>query len=349
MSGGVDSSVAAYLLKEAGYDVIGVTMKLWESKDPNILEVEGGCCSLSSIEDAKKVAQKIGIPHYVVNFKKVFEEKVINNFLEEYKEGRTPNPCIVCNKKIKFEELLRKAFELDAYYVATGHYAIVENNNGEYFIRKSNASEKDQTYALYNMTQEQLKHTLFPLGKLASKEETRKIARNIGLITSDKPDSQDICFVPDNDYSTFIEKNAKYRVKKGNFVDKNGKIIGKHKGIINYTIGQRKGLGLAMGYPAYVVDIDPKRNEVVIGRNEDIFKNTLIAKDINLINIKEFKIPIELKAKVRYSAKEENCTIYPISNGKMKIIFEKNIRAITPGQSVVLYNEDYLVGGGIIE
>lgn len=349
MSGGVDSSVAAYLLKEQGYDVIGVTMKLWEDDNPEVMEREGGCCSLSSIDDAREVADKIGIPHYVVNFKKVFKDKVVENFLDEYRHGRTPNPCIMCNKEIKFEELLRKAFELDAYYVATGHYATVEEKDGEFFMKKSEADGKDQTYALYNLTQEQLKHTLFPLGGYKSKDEVREVARKIGLVTSDKPDSQDICFVPDDDYAGFIRKNADYKIKPGNFVDKDGKVLGKHNGIVNYTIGQRKGLGLALGYPAYVIDIDAKKNEVVIGVNDDIFKDTLYARDINFLNIKELKEPVRLKAKIRYSAREEDCTVYPDSEDRVKIVFDNKVRAITPGQSVVFYDGDYLAGGGIIE
>ncbi len=349
MSGGVDSSVAAYLLKEQGYDVIGVTMKLWEDDNPEVMEREGGCCSLSSIDDAREVADKIGIPHYVVNFKKVFKDKVVENFLDEYRHGRTPNPCIMCNKEIKFEELLRKAFELDAYYVATGHYATVEEKDGEFFMKKSEADGKDQTYALYNLTQEQLKHTLFPLGGYKSKDEVREVARRIGLVTSDKPDSQDICFVPDDDYAGFIRKNADYKIKPGNFVDKDGKVLGKHNGIVNYTIGQRKGLGLALGYPAYVIDIDAKKNEVVIGVNDDIFKDTLYARDINFLNIKELKEPVRLKAKIRYSAREEDCTVYPVSEDRVKIVFDNKVRAITPGQSVVFYDGDYLAGGGIIE
>ncbi len=348
MSGGVDSSVAAYLLKKDGYDVIGITMKLWEDDDPDVAEREGGCCSLSSIDDAKWVADKIGIPHYVVNFKQAFKDKVISNFLEEYKVGRTPNPCIMCNKLMKHDALMKKAFDLDAYYVATGHYAIIEEKDGEYFIKKSNASGKDQTYAIYTMTQEQIKHSLFPLGKYTDKEEVRQIARDIGLDVHNKPDSQDICFVPDDDYSNFIEKYADYKIVPGNFVDKKGNVLGTHNGIVNYTIGQRKGLGLALGYPAYVIDINAEKNEVVVGVNDDIFKDTCIATDINFINLKSLDEPVRFKAKVRYSAKEEDCTVYPLENDKIKVVFDNKIRAMTPGQSVVFYDGEYLAGGGII-
>lgn len=348
MSGGVDSSVAAYLLKKEGYDVIGITMKLWEDDDPEIKDIEGGCCSLSSIDDAKLVANKLDIPHYVVNFKKRFKDKVIKNFLSEYKEGRTPNPCIVCNKEMKYDLMLKKAFELDAYYIATGHYAEVEERDGQYYLKKSKTSEKDQTYAIYNVTQEQLKHSLFPLSKFTNKDEVREIAKEIGLVIYDKPDSQDICFVPDNDYSKFIKKNADYEILPGNFVNKDGKVLGKHKGIVNYTIGQRKGLGLALGYPAYVIDINAKKNEVVIGINDDIFKDRLIADDINFINIDRLKEPTRFTAKVRYSAKEEPCTVYPLKNNKVEVVFDNKIRAITPGQSVVFYDGNYLAGGGVI-
>lgn len=352
MSGGVDSSVAAYILKQKGYDVIGVTMKLWQDDDPDVMEKEGGCCSLSSIDDARMVADKLGIPFYVMNFKEIFKDKVIANFLDEYGRGRTPNPCIVCNKDIKFEELMRRAFGLDAYYVATGHYAIIEEDEetGKFYLKKSKAAGKDQTYALYNMTQEQLRHTLMPLGEFESKDEVREIARELGLVVSNKPDSQEICFVPDDDYSSFIRKNAGYKVRGGSFVDRDGNILGRHKGITDYTIGQRKGLGLALGKPAYVVDIDAEKNQVVIGDNEDIFRDELTASDVNLIYIDELSEPIRVTAKIRYSAKEVDATVYPIEGeDRVKVVFEEHVRAVTPGQSIVFYDGDLVVGGGIIE
>ncbi|OHW63011.1 tRNA-specific 2-thiouridylase MnmA [Andreesenia angusta] len=350
MSGGVDSSVAAYLLKEQGYEVIGVTMQIWQDKNPDAVEREGGCCSLSAVDDARMVAEKLGIPFYVMNFKDIFREKVIDYFIEEYHRGRTPNPCIACNRYVKFEELMRRAFALDAYYVSTGHYAIIEKDeeSGRYLLKKSNAVGKDQTYALYNMTQEQLEHTLMPLGEYESKDKIREIAKKLDLVVSEKPDSQEICFVPDNDYGKFIEENSDKKTTKGKFVDLDGKVLGTHEGISKYTVGQRKGLGLALGYPAYVVDIDIDRNEVVIGKGEDVFGKELLATDINLISIETLEKPMEVKAKVRYSAKETDALISPAGNGDIRVVFKEPVRAITPGQSVVFYDGDVVVGGGTI-
>lgn len=350
MSGGVDSSVAAYLLKEQGYEVIGVTMQIWQDKNPDAVEREGGCCSLSAVDDARMVAEKLDIPFYVMNFKDIFKEKVIEYFIEEYHMGRTPNPCIACNRYVKFEELMRRAFSLDAYYVATGHYAIIEKDekSGRYLLKKSHAVGKDQTYALYNMTQEQLEHTLMPLGIYESKDRIREIAKKLDLVVSEKPDSQEICFVPDNDYGRFIEENSDKKATKGKFVDLDGNALGTHEGISNYTVGQRKGLGLALGYPAYVVDIDAERNEVVIGKGEDVFGKELLATDINLISIEALEKPMEVKAKVRYSAKETDALISPAGNGDIRVVFKEPVRAITPGQSVVFYDGDAVVGGGTI-
>lgn len=348
MSGGVDSSVAAYLLKEQGYDVIGVTMKIWQD-DSKKLHDDGGCCSLSAVEDARMVANKIGIPFYVMDFQEIFQEKVIDLFLDEYKVGRTPNPCIACNRYIKFEELLRRSNELGAYYVATGHYAkrIYDEKTDRYLLKKSNADKKDQTYALYNMTQEQLKHTLFPLGDFADKEKIREIAEELDLIVANKPDSQEICFV-DDDYGDFIEKNADYEIKKGNFVDTEGNILGEHKGIVNYTIGQRRGLGIAIGKPAYVVDIDVENNEVVIGDNSDTFSKGLIASDLNFISIEKLDSEMDIQAKIRYNAKPKPAKLIPLGDDKVKVIFDK-VRAVTSGQAVVFYDDDVIVGGGTID
>lgn len=350
MSGGVDSSVAAYLLKEQGYDVIGVTMQIWEEKDPNRKEREGGCCSLSAVDDARMVANKLDIPHYVMNFKDIFKKKVVDYFIDEYGVGRTPNPCIACNRYIKFEELLRRANMLGAYYVSTGHYAkiIYNEKNGRYLLKKSETVGKDQTYALYNMTQEQLKHTLMPLSNFDTKEEVRDIAKKLDLIVADKPDSQEICFVEDNNYGKFIEEKATYDIRPGNFVDTKGNVVGKHKGITNYTIGQRKGLGLALGKPVYVVDIDPKKNIVVVGDNDEVFQKKLIANDINLISIEKLTEPIKIKGKIRYNFTEQPATVYPINDNEVEVVFDKPVRAVTPGQSVVFYDNDILVGGGTI-
>ncbi len=347
MSGGVDSSVTAHLLKEQGYDVIGVTMQVWPN-DEEYEEREGSCCSLSAVEDARRVALKLGIPFYVLNFKEIFREKVIDYFIDEYVEGRTPNPCVACNKYIKFDELLKKAQALGADYVATGHYAIIEEKDGRYLLRRSKDDKKDQTYALYNLTQYQLAHTLMPCGAY-TKEHIREIAKEIGLEVHNKRDSEEICFIPDNDHGAYIKREVPEKVEPGNFVDKQGNILGRHKGIVYYTIGQRKGLGIALGVPRFVTDINQLRNEVVLGGEEDIFKTELKAGTVNFIPFDKLDKPMEVKVKIRYSAKASPAVIYPLENDKVKVVFKEKQRAITKGQSVVFYQEDLLVGGGIIE
>lgn len=347
MSGGVDSSVAAYLLKEQGYDVIGVTMQIWQ-EDKEYEEREGGCCSLSAVDDARRVANKIGIPFYVLNFRDSFKRNVIDYFIDEYMEGKTPNPCIACNKYLKFDELLKKAQGIGADYIATGHYAKIEEHNGRYILVKSDDDKKDQTYALYNMTQDQLAHTLMPCGEY-TKDRIREIAKEIGLDVHNKKDSEEICFIPDNNHGRYISEAMPGKVKEGNFVDKEGNILGKHKGIVYYTIGQRKGLGLAMGRPVFVTDINPLTNEIVVGSEEDIFKTDLVCKDVNFIAFDNLDKPLELKAKIRYSAKPAEATISPLENGKVKVSFKEKQRAITKGQSVVFYLDDLVVGGGVIE
>ncbi|QXM05971.1 tRNA 2-thiouridine(34) synthase MnmA [Crassaminicella indica] len=349
MSGGVDSSVAAYVLKKQGYDVIGVTMKVW----PDIEETderEDSCCGLSAVDDARRVANLLGIPFYVMNFKEIFEKKVINYFVEEYISGRTPNPCIACNKFIKFDELLRRAHNLGAYYVATGHYAKIDydEKNNKYMIKKSNAIAKDQTYALYHFTQNQLKHTLMPLGEFDSKEEVRKIAAELGFVNASRPDSQEICFIKDNNYGKFIANKRPEKILPGNFVDKNGKILGRHKGIPYYTIGQRKGLGIALGKPMFVVDIIPEKNQVVLGENEDVFGTTLLAEDVNLIYLDELEEGLKVQAQIRYNAKPADAKLYSEGENKVRVVFENPQRAITPGQAVVFYDGEYLIGGGTI-
>lgn len=348
MSGGVDSSVAAYLLKEQGYDVIGITMQV-SPENKAFEEREGGCCSLSDVNDARRVADKLGIYFYVMNFRDVFEKKVINYFIDEYLAGFTPNPCIACNKYIKFDELLRKSETIGARYVATGHYSRIERdeNTGRYLLLKSKDERKDQTYVLYNMTQYQLEHTLMPLGGY-TKEEVRKIAEDEGLVVAKKPDSVEICFIPDNDHGAFIKERVPEKVKPGSFVDIDGNVLGKHKGIANYTIGQRKGLGIALGKPMFVVDLDPERNIVILGDERDIFKTTLYAEDVNLIPFEKLTEEIRVTAKIRYSAKESPATLSPYKNGVM-VKFDKPQRAITKGQSVVFYQGDVVVGGGIIK
>ena len=350
MSGGVDSSVAAYLLKKQGYNVIGVTMQIWQDMNPDAVEKEGGCCSLSAVDDARMVADKLDIPFYVMNFKETFKKTVIDYFVKEYGEGKTPNPCIACNRYVKFEELLRRSNALGAFYVSTGHYAkiVYDEDLKRYLLKKSDAIEKDQTYALYNLTQEQLKHTLMPLGEFNNKEEVREIARELELIVAAKPDSQEICFVADDDYGKFLKENADYEILPGNFEDMDGNILGVHQGIINYTIGQRKGLGITFGKPAYVVDIIAERNVVVIGDGEDVFGTELLADDINFISIDKLTEPMNVKSKVRYSGNETQATIYPEKDDMVRVVFKEPIRAITAGQAVVFYDGDILVGGGTI-
>ncbi len=341
MSGGVDSSVAAYLLKEQGYDVIGVTMQLWNGED-----VEGNCCGLTAAEDARAVAAKIGIPHYVMNFKNVFKDKVIDYFVEEYLNARTPNPCIACNRYVKWEALLHRALEIGAEYIATGHYAnIVKHPKTGRFTIKA-ADNKDQSYALYNLTQYQLEHTLMPDGAYA-KSEIRKIAEKIGLRVANKPDSQDICFVPDGDYSRFIRENTNAVVTEGDFVDCQGNVLGRHKGITNYTIGQRKGLGIALGVPAYVTEIDIENNRVIIGSNEDLFKNRVIVKDYNPMGLGEITDEVRCYGKLRYNQKKSPCVIKPAGE-YIEAVFDEPQRAVTPGQAAVFYDEEYVIGGGVI-
>lgn len=347
MSGGVDSSVAAYILNEQGYEVIGVT--LTQIPDDDIYnEAEGGCCSTSSVIDAKKIAHDLGIPHYVMNFRGLFERKVIDYFVDEYIQGNTPNPCIACNKYIRFSEFLEKAKGLGADYIATGHYALVEKDelSGRYLMKKSADTNKDQTYFLHQMTQEQLAHTLFPLGGY-TKDRVREIAEKIGLKVHDKPDSEEICFIPDNDHGAFIKRREPDKVKEGNFVDDKGNILGRHKGIVYYTIGQRKGLGVAVGKRIFVKKIDPIRNEVVLGDESDLYKSKLYAEDINLIAYDTLPDELTVKAKIRFSKHESDAVVRPYRDGIIAE-FKEPQRAITKGQALVFYKGDLVIGGGII-
>ena len=345
MSGGVDSSVAAYLLKEQGYDVIGVTMEIWQ---PDKVEVDGSCCGLSAVEDARSVANILDIPYYVLNFRKEFKESVIDYFIDDYLNGETPNPCIACNRYVKWESLLNKSLQLGAEYIATGHYAKVGKHptTGRYTIKTADTETKDQTYALYNLTQFQLSHTLMPVGSY-EKPQIREIAEKIGLRVAHKPDSQDICFVPDGDYDKFIRENTNAVIPKGNFVDKNGNVLGQHLGISHYTIGQRKGLGLALGVPAYVCEIRKDTNEVVIGSNTDLFKKTVLVRNFNYMAYEDIVGEMRVEGKVRYSQKKSPCIIR--KKGEfVECIFDEPQRAITPGQAAVFYDGEYVVGGGVI-
>ena len=363
MSGGVDSSVTAALLKREGYEVIGATMQIWPSKkQAEEAERFGGCCGLAAVEDAKRVASELNIPHYVVNFREVFEKKVIANFCSEYKEGRTPNPCIRCNQYIKFGVLLKKAKELDAEYIATGHYARIgyacppklkehrRNKKRErYFLKKGIDPKKDQSYVLYVMTQEQLKHTLMPLGTL-TKEKVREIARELNLPVANKPESQEICFIPDADYRRFLKTQISAdKLKKGLIVDKKGKVVGRHKGIVFYTIGQRRGLGITSSNPLYVIAIDKDKNVLVVGSEKETLKDKLVAEDVNWITFDRLKKPIRIKAKIRYRHREAEAKVTPLSGNRVEVRFKRSQRAITPGQAVVFYNKDILIGGGTIE
>lgn len=348
MSGGVDSSVAAYLMQQRGYDCTGITLKLFDKDDGEEKE-EKACCSLDDIEDARNVCRKIGIPYYVYNFKDSFRENVISRFIDAYETGRTPNPCIDCNRFIKFEKLMRRADELDFDCVVTGHYATVEFNEatGRYLLKKSVDLSKDQSYVLYSMTQKQLSKTVFPLGEM-TKEQTRALAEQLDLINARKHDSQDICFVPDGDYAKFIERYTGKEYPNGDFVDESGRVLGEHKGIIRYTVGQRKGLGLALPHPMYVKEKNLAENKVVLCENSALFSKELLANDINLISVDKIDEPIRVNARVRYNQKEQPATVYQLDDDTIRVVFDEPQRAISKGQAVVLYDGDYVIGGGTI-
>ena len=349
MSGGVDSSVAAFLVKEEGYEVIGVTMQIWQEEDDQTVEENGGCCGLSAVEDARRVAGTLGIPYYVMNFRREFKEHVIDYFVQEYLNGRTPNPCIACNRFVKWEALLDRSLKIGADYIATGHYARVEQlPNGRFAIRNSVTAAKDQTYALYNLTQEQLSRTLMPVGD-HTKEEIREIAERIGLPVAQKKDSMEICFIPDHDYAAFIEKTAKRVPPAGNFVDQDGTILGRHRGITHYTVGQRKGLNLSMGRPVFVTEIRPETNEVVIGDERQVFSDSLVCSNVNWMAVDGLHgEEMEAVVKIRYSHKGAPCRLRELPDGRVECRFETPQRAVTPGQAAVFYQEDHVVGGGTI-
>ena len=348
MSGGVDSSVAAYLTQQAGFQCTGATMRLF---DNSILgqDQESTCCSLDDVEDARSVARRLGFPFYVFNFKDDFEEKVIRKFIHCYECGATPNPCIDCNRYLKFDHLLRRGYELGCDYVVTGHYARIrqDENAGRYLLYKATDLSKDQSYVLYSLTQEQLAHTRFPLGEM-TKAEARTIAEEQGFINARKHDSQDICFVPDGDYVAFMERYTGKKYTPGDYLDLQGNVVGQHKGAVSYTLGQRKGLNLAMGTPVYVCAKDMEQNTVTVGPNEALFSTTLRAADWNWFPFPTLSEPIRVSAKARYNQPPQPATVYPEENGFARVVFEEPQRALTPGQAVVLYDGDMVVGGGTI-
>jgi tRNA-specific 2-thiouridylase len=349
MSGGVDSSVAAYLLKQQGYDCAGITMKLFENTDIGA-SGDKKCCSLEDAADARNVAYSMGIPYYICNFTQDFREQVISRFIESYQKGATPNPCIDCNRYIKFEKLLSRAKQLDMDYIATGHYARIERDeeSGRYLLKKAADDSKDQSYVLYAMTQEQLSRALFPLGGLR-KSTVREIAKNQGFVNADKHDSQDICFVRDgNDYAGFIEQYTGKKYEEGDFIDMNGNILGKHKGLIRYTIGQRKGLGLSLKKPMYVHFKDTENNTVTLCEDNGLFSKSLDASDFNWIACEKIDSPIHVKAKIRYNQTGQWATVTQTSPDTVHIEFDEPQRAIAKGQAAVLYDGDIVVGGGTI-
>lgn len=344
MSGGVDSSVSAVLLQKQGYEVIGCTMRLWEPGDN---EEESSCCGSQAVYDAKRVCDQLGIPHYTINCKKEFKCKVVDKFIEEYQAARTPNPCIECNKYLKFGVFYQKAKELECEYIATGHYASIEYSNQyqQYVLRKSKEEKKDQTYFLYTVPKGELEHIIFPLQDYTNKENTRKIAEENKLEVAQKKDSQEICFIPDNNYQRFLRKYGKHQNQKGNIVLKTGEVLGQHQGFINYTIGQRKGLGISYREPLYVLALDKEKNEVIVGTEKELYCKELWAKEVNWLVWDKLEKPIKCKAKIRYRAKEAEAMVFP-EEDKIKVIFDVEQRAITSGQSVVFYDTQGIVLGG---
>ena len=347
MSGGVDSSVAAYLIKERGFETIGVTMKLFDD-DLIGREIESSCCSLSDVEDARLVANRLGINHYVFNFQDDFKTEVVDRFVDAYEKGLTPNPCIDCNRYIKFRRLLRRAIELEQDYVVTGHYvrSATESDGRSYLYRGLDKS-KDQSYVLYSLTQDELAHAIFPLGEL-TKEETRAIAESQGFLNAKKKDSQDICFVPDGNYEEFIRTYTGKTYPEGDFVSVSGEVLGTHRGLINYTTGQRKGLGLALPEPLYVKEKDISGNRVILARNDELFSKSLVINDVNWIAFDKLEADMTCTAKVRYSQTDHEARLIPISETEVRVEFKEPERAITPGQAAVFYDGDMVLGGGTI-
>jgi len=351
MSGGVDSTTVAALLKEEGHEVIGITMQLLDYKD-----AEGGCCSLDHVVDARRAAQELEIPHYVVNFMDSFKERVLKDYVEKYESGKTPIPCVLCNQYVKFDLLLKRALELGADYLATGHYAKIERGNGVYSLNKADDENKDQTYFLYTLKQKELSRLMFPLGSL-KKDEVRDMARKLNLKLADKPDSTGVCFVPSGNYRDYLISQSAFKENEGDIVDTEGEVLGKHKGIFSFTVGQRRGLGIAAGKPMYVVGIDPSENSVVVGDEDKIYNNKLVAEKISWVDdIKTDSISsdnniektLEVKAKVRYRHREDDALVTMKSDTDAVVEFKSPQRAITPGQAVVFYKDERVLGGGWI-
>lgn len=342
MSGGVDSSVSALLLKENGYEPIGMTLELFAGSS---------CCNVNTYIDAKNVCNSIGIPHFTYNCKEQFRKHVIQDFIECYSNCKTPNPCIECNKYMKFGYMWEKAKEMECNYIATGHYAKTEYSEkyGRWVLKKSKAGKKDQSYVLWNIPKELIEHVLFPLSDFEDKEQIREIARKNNLKVANKPDSEDICFVPDGNYKKFLENNSELKPKVGNIVNQKGDILGKHSGLYKYTIGQRKGLGISYKVPLFVIGFNQLKNEVIVGEENELYKKEIIVKDINLLLFDKIKDQKEVEVKTRYSSKMAKAKISQETENTIKVIFDEPQRAITPGQSAVFYIDDIVVGGGKIE
>lgn len=348
MSGGVDSSAAALILKQSGYEVDGCTLKLFDGETEEAPDVRT-CCSVTDVMDAKSVCRKLGIEHYVFNFKDLFREKVMDAFAQSYINGETPNPCINCNRFIKFDKMLARARELGYDGIATGHYARSEydEKSGRYLLKKAADERKDQTYVLYNMTQEQLARTLFPLWNM-DKPEIRSLAEQHGLVNARKPDSQDICFVPDGDYAAFIERHTGKTFPQGDFIGVDGAKMGTHSGYIHYTIGQRKGLGAAFGKPVFVCGKDPEHNTVTLGESADLMSDTVEAEDINLISVADIKGEMRVTAKIRYNMQAVSGILTVAGDSRLRVKFDSPVRAAAKGQALVIYDGDTVVGGGKI-
>ncbi len=354
MSGGVDSSVAAILLKNQGYNVIGTTMKLWDFEQVGgNINHESGCCSLESFNDAREICVSHNIPHYILNFSQQFHKGVVENFIDEYLAGRTPNPCVQCNTKIKWHTLVDKADELGADYIATGHYAraLFNPRNNRYELYRAIDKNKDQSYALWGIRQQSMAKTIFPLGDL-TKPEVRDLARQFQLATAEKKESQEICFIPDNNYHRLLKNlrpDLEEKVANGNTIDTNGKTVGQHNGYPFYTIGQRKGLGGGFSEPLYVIDVNSENNTITVGNQESLFCTEFIVDQINLISLAAITNPIKAQIKIRYNDEGHSGTVFPDEDGKLRVVFDNPQKSVTPGQSAVFFSDDLVIGGGIID